>query len=156
MEKLTEVKVAIVAAFGAMSAFLGWFGWLCVVFVLAMLVDYFTGSAVAMKEKNWSSGVAFNGIWRKVGSILAVLVAGGADFMLWQITSNIPGITLPFAVPLLFCPLVLTWYILTEFGSIMENIGKLGAPLPAFLVKIIKVLTNAAEEAGGKIDSDKE
>ena len=40
------------------------------------------------------------------------------------------GVELPFIYTVLLCPLVVIWYILTEVGSIIENAGALGTPIP--------------------------
>lgn len=154
MDNVTEIKVAVTAFFGAVSALLGWFGWLVVVFVCALAGDFATGSAVAAKEGNWSSSAAREGLWHKAGSILAVLLAGGADFMVRLVVANVPALSLPFDYTMLICPLVLVWYILTEFGSIIENIGALGAPLPKFLVRMIKSFGNAVDTAGDIFGGD--
>ena len=42
----------------------------------------------------------------------------------------------------------MVWYIIAEFGSIIENIGLMGVPVPGFLQKAIKVLNNAVDAAG--------
>lgn len=48
----------------------------------------------------------------------------------------------------LISPLVVTWYLLMELGSILENVGKMGAPLPEFLKKMIAVLKATVDTAG--------
>lgn len=42
-------------------------------------------------------------------------------------------------------PVVLVWYIVTELGSIVENAGALGAPIPAFLQAAIQSLNQAVD-----------
>lgn len=42
--------------------------------------------------------------------------------------------------------IVAVWYIFTELGSIIENIGKLGAPMPDWLKKEIKMLQAKLDE----------
>ena len=49
--------------------------------------------------------------------------------------ANLPGLGLqPNGVVL---PVVLVWYIFTELGSIAENAAAMGAPVPAWLVKLL-------------------
>ena len=43
--------------------------------------------------------------------------------------------------------IVTTWYFFTEVGSILENIKKLGAPIPDWLITGARVLKGKAEEA---------
>ena len=41
--KAMEFKAAITAIFAAMTAFWGWTGWLVIVWLAAMILDYATG-----------------------------------------------------------------------------------------------------------------
>ena len=114
-----------------------------------MAIDYLTGSAAALRAGEWSSSVARDGIWHKVGSIVAVVVAAILDMVISTIISNIPNVTLPFTYSVLLGPLVVIWYILTEAGSIIENIGALGAPIPSWLSKMIETLKSKVDDAAG-------
>lgn len=151
MEHVKTLKAALVAFCGSLTALFGWFGWLVIMFIGCMLIDYITGSVAASKEGEWSSERARDGLWHKCGSLIAVIVAGIADIVIGLIINNMPGIQLPFTYDVLICPVVVVWYILTELGSIAENAGKMGAPVPPFLRKIIKTLKGSADAAGEKI-----
>ena len=131
------VKAAIAAACAAFTAAFGWLGWMVVAWVVCMGADYVSGSAAAAKAGEWSSEKARAGIWHKAGMILVVFVAGVTDAVLGMLVQNLPGFTLEYTALLL--PLVLAWYILTELGSIAENAALLGAPVPGWLVRILKV-----------------
>lgn len=154
MEHINTLKASIVAFFGALTALFGWFGWLVIMFIVCMVIDYATGSAAAMQKGEWSSSVARAGLWHKCGSLIAVIVAGLADFVVGLVVNNIPAITLPFDYTVLICPIVVVWYILTELGSIVENVGALGAPVPNFLKKMIKAFKNVADATGDKLAGD--
>ena len=67
-----------------------------------------------------------------------------------MILANIPGITLPFTYEVFLGPVVLVWYIVTELGSITENAGALGAPIPDFLRKAIQSLNQAVDGSDTK------
>lgn len=156
MERVNDMKAAIVGFFGLLTAALGWFGWLVVLFFLCMAIDYATGSAAAMRKGDWSSSVARAGLWHKCGSLIAVVVAGLADIVVGLVVNNIPAITLPWAYTVLICPIVVVWYILTEFGSIIENAGALGAPIPGFLKNMIKVFKNVIDDTGDKLTNNED
>lgn len=148
METVNGIKAAITALMAVLTALWGWFGWLVVVWVLLMAADYATGSAAALKAGAWSSREARDGLWHKAGCIAAVLAAGLLDLVAGQIIANLPGVDLPFSYTVFLCPLVLVWYILTETGSIIENAGEMGAPIPAWLTKAIEALRAKVDETG--------
>lgn len=153
---INKIKAAITGFCGALTALFGWLGWLVVLFVSCMALDWLTGSAAAAKKGEWASSAARQGLWHKMGSIVAVLVAGLADIVVGLVVNHLPGITLPWAYEVLICPIVLVWYIITELGSIVENAGALGAPVPGVLVKAIRALKSAADKAGGDNEGEEE
>lgn len=151
MDNITAMKASIVAICGALSATLGWFGWLIVAFIGCMAIDWITGSMAALKKGEWKSSRGREGLWHKTGCIIAVLVALILDKIVGSAINNIPSINLPFVYTVLIAPVVLVWYVLTELGSIIENVGRMGAPVPAFLQKGILILKGATDAAGNKI-----
>ena len=148
--EMNKIKAAVAGVAGAITALFGWMGWLVLAFVGCMGLDWLTGSAAAVKEGAWASSVARAGLWHKLGSIVAVGVSGLADMVVGMVVNHIPGLTLPWEYEVLICPLVLVWYIVTELGSIIENAGRLGAPIPGFLTKAIQALQSAAEGKNNK------
>ena len=151
MERAFEMKLAVTAILTALTALWGWFGWLVVLWIICLILDYVTGTILACKTGVWSSAMARDGIFSKLGSIIVVLVTGLADLGLWLIFRYTGYF--PFSYTALLCPIVLSWYILTEMGSILENAGQLGAPLPAFLVRWIAVLQKRVNQAGDAVVS---
>ena len=115
-----------------------------------MLLDSATGSAAALRAGTWSSRCAREGLWHKAGSVAGVLVSALLDFALRALLGSVPGLGAHYDV--LLCPLVTAWYLLTELGSVVENAGALGAPLPQFLVRAIAVLRADVSQHGGGDD----
>ena len=151
---LMASKAAIAAFFTAIGAFLGWQGIMAVVWVCCMAIDYLTGTAAACHSGEWSSKTAREGLWHKGGMIVVVIVAAIADGIMAVICTNIP---IGIEWPVLILPLVLAWYIITELGSILENAVKMGAPVPDWLVKLLKAGLKAVDDAGdGAADDEKE
>ena len=144
-DNLMTFKTAIAAFFTALGAFLGWQGIMAVVWVCAMALDYLTGTAAACYAGEWSSKTAREGLWHKGGMIVVVIVAAIADIIMAVICTNVP---IGFQWPVIVLPLVLAWYIITELGSILENAVKMGAPVPEWLVKLLKASLSLVEGAG--------
>lgn len=142
------IKLSATAIVAATTAIFGWVGTLVIIFILALAIDILTGFAVALKMGEWRSSIARSGLWKKAGSIIIVMCAGMFDLLIIIIAENLPALSLPEWYGALLLPVVTVWSILTEFGSIMENAGALGAPLPAILVSSIKVLNKRVELVG--------
>ena len=148
-----EIKAAVAAFFTAIGAFLGWQGVMALVWVACMAIDYITGSIAAARKGEWSSAVARQGLWHKGGMIVVVAVAAIADVVMMVICDHLPiGISW---TSIIF-PLVLAWYIVTELGSILENAVKMGATVPEWLIKLMKIGLKAIDEAGEKIEGEAE
>lgn len=148
-DKATEIKAAITAVIVFLTALWGWMGWLAVLWIAMIFIDYITGSMAARKDREWSSAVAREGLWHKAGEIFAVLVAALCDIAL-QVIEDGSGVILPFDIGPIVTPVVLTWYILTEAGSILENCGKLGAPVPSWFKKRVNDYKDAIDSDQGE------
>ncbi|MBR3330404.1 MAG: phage holin family protein [Mogibacterium sp.] len=147
-DKATQIKGAITALLAFLTALWGWVGWAIIIWVACILLDYISGSAAARRNGEWSSEVARDGLWHKLGEIFAVLVAALCDIALGVVLKSAP-FALPFEFTTLLTPIVLLWYIITELGSILENAGKLGAPLPKWLKKMLKQYKDTIDAAQG-------
>lgn len=146
MDNVNHVKAALSATLALLTAIWGWCGWLVLVWILAMALDYISGTAKAKKLGAWSSSVAREGLWHKTGEIISVLVALLLDVAIGVILPNIPGLSVEIKYSFLLCPLVTIWYIITEAGSIVENVGEMGAPVPGWLRKAISVLKDTVDK----------
>ena len=147
-EKATEIKAAITAVIAFLTALWGWTGWAILVWLGCIFMDYLAGTFAARKAGEWSSTIARAGLWHKLGEILAVLVAAMCDIALTVIING-TGIQIGIDVGPLVTPVVLLWYIITELGSIIENCGKLGAPIPSWLKRSLKQYQNTIDAAQG-------
>lgn len=144
--KMLEIKAAITAAFALAGTFLGWKGVLLLFWVVAMVLDYISGTLAARQANEWDSARARAGLWHKGGMILVVLVAALFDAALALVAINFPSLQVTW--PGVIFPVVLVWYLLTELGSILENSVKLGAPVPPWLTKGLKITAGAISKAG--------
>lgn len=151
MEKVNCFKASVTAALAALTSLWGWFGWLLLLWIGCMALDYFTGSSAAARNGEWNSTAARDGVFHKGGCIVVVMVAGATDMLIYSILTQIPVVSLPFEYTIFLCPLVVVWYILTELGSIAENAAAMGAPVPEFLLKALQKTKDAADEVGDKL-----
>lgn len=156
MDNLNDFKIMLTAGITAVMALLGWQGVLLLGWVLLMLIDYISGSLAAKRLGNWSSKVARDGVMHKGGMVLVVLAAGLTDLVLsvaWD------RLGMPWDWSWLVLSLVLIWYCLTEVGSILENAGKMGAPVPKWFTAALDAGLHIVDQQGegiaDKIAQDK-
>ncbi len=154
-DKATQIKAAVAAFFAFMTALWGWVGWAIIIWISCVVLDYISGTAAARRNGEWSSEIARDGLWHKLGEIFAVLVAALCDIALGVILKSAP-IAIPFDFQTLITPIVLLWYIITELGSILENAGKLGAPLPKWLKKMLKMYKDTIDATQGDTETETE
>ncbi|WP_300250081.1 phage holin family protein [uncultured Subdoligranulum sp.] len=144
----TIEKVAGIGAVSLWAALHGWLGWLAILYAVCMMLDCVTGTALAIKNKVWSSRKARQGLWHKGGCLIMICVGVLLDVMIGLLVDHVPGLELPFSYDMLITPVLLTWYITAELGSILENATAMGAPVPAALKNILEIVHKAAEEDG--------
>lgn len=146
-DKAHELRALLTAAMSFIVALLGWVGIAVSVMLACMVLDYITGTWAAKAHAEWTSEKAREGLWHKLGEIVALLVAALCDIAVGVILSSA-------AAPLIgdyhhrgyITLIVAVWYIFTELGSILENAAKLGAPIPEKLIKGIGRLKKKADD----------
>lgn len=147
-----EIKALLSAVFAAITVFIGWTGWLFLLWVAAMVIDWRLGVRYAKLHNEYSSDKAREGRWHKISSFIVALVAGGLDLSIQLFAQLGLGFELPWHGAILL-PVVIAWYIFSEAGSIVENCAKLGAKVPSWLLKGIK---EAQEHIDHKQDEEQE
>ena len=122
--------------------------------ILLMVIDYISGMVASAVEAidhpgdehyGWNSKKGAKGIAKKVAYLCVIAAAMVIDYIVIQ-TSSALGYVLPSSMLSL---LVSVWYLLNEALSITENAGRMGAPVPDWLMKYIAVLKNKID---GKFD----
>lgn len=148
----TQAAISGVIAF--ISAKLGILFPLFCMLAIMFVIDYFSGMGASKKEsldhpndKNygWSSKKGAKGIIKKVGYLCVIAVAMVLDYIILNI-ANVIGLEVPTTA--FFAILVTVWYVLNELLSIIENAGRMGAPIPEWLGKYIAVLKNKIDDNG--------
>lgn len=146
---------------GAATAFLAWLSAklglllpVMVILAVMMVLDYITGMLASKRESlehpddpayGWNSKRGAEGIIKKVGYLCVVVVAMAVDYIILHVAAE-AGITI--SLKALFGLLVAVWYVLNELLSIIENAGRMGAPVPEWLVKYVAVLKNKIDSHG--------
>src|SRR5690606_32556064 len=118
----------IVAFGGATASFLfgGWSALLSILLAF-VVIDYLTGIIAAGVEGKLNSTVGLKGIAKKVAVFFVVAAAHMLDTALGYDGHVLRDATIFF-------------YIANEALSILENVGRIGLPIPSVLQKAIDIL----------------
>lgn len=144
MEKIENIGIQAIisAALAAFASYLGALAVPIIVLMAMMIIDYLSGMSVAWSEGTLSSKVGAKGIVKKVGYMALIVVAMGVDYLIY---SGIAAADINVGYNMWFGLLVAVWLIINEMISILENLSRLGVPIPEFLKKIIGRLKTSAE-----------
>ena len=137
------LQAVLSAAFAALTIYLNALIVPVLVLLVFMVLDYATGMVRAWRARELSSKVGVDGIIKKVGYMVLVVVAMGVDYLIW---SGLTAVNVPVPCQLWFGMLVTIWLIINEMISILENLGRIGVPIPEFLKKILGRLKNSVEK----------
>lgn len=129
MEKWPKFAAALA---GAVSSYLfgGWTAMLGAL-VLFAAIDYVSGFAAAALAGQLSSAVGRRGIAKKVAMFAVVAIAHQVDLMLGEAH--------------LVRDAALWWYLANELLSVIENMGRLGVPIPPPVQQAVAVLNGKAK-----------
>ena len=101
------------------------------VLIILMIVDYITGVMVGYVTKQLSSQRGIQGIFKKIAILITVIVAVAVDRV---IGSNM------LRLATIFC------LVGNEGISLLENLSRLGAPIPGKLVNALLQLKGKGDE----------
>ena len=110
---------------------------------MGILLDYLTGTIAARHNGEWSSKKAREGITHKMGILLAILLGVVLDVAVIA-AKEVLGWTFPYIG--LFTPLIALSYAVTEIGSIIENLQKMGVYVPPILIKGFEMLHHTVDQ----------
>lgn len=138
----------------ALTAFAIYFNALAIplcVLVIMMSIDYITGMISAWIEKDLSSRKGIVGIVKKISYMALVAVAMTVDYLIY---CGFTAINIHFENNMWFGLLVTIWLIINEMISILENLGKIGVPVPQFLNKVVQRLKISVNKESGDNSDD--
>lgn len=140
----TALKWMIAVGGGITSFLFGGWSYLLWVLLFFVVVDFLTGTVLAIKTGQLSSRVGFIGGYRKLMVFFFVAIGHMVDNAL---ASEIGGI---FAKGDAFRDGVTFFYLYIELLSITENAERLGVPVPEPIRRALQVLNEKAQGGGGE------
>ena len=144
-----ELQMFISAAFAGLLYYLGIVAVPIIMLIGAMIIDYATGMMAAWTNSELSSKRGVKGIVKKVGYLALVVAAMILD---WLISQGLQQINLDLHYSVFFAVLVTVWLIINELISTLENLSRMGVPIPNFMKKLIDRLKTTVEKGDGKND----
>lgn len=151
MDKINWIKGIITTVGTFLSVKLGILYIILPFLMLCMFIDYGTGLLASMKEGNISSKIGMWGIVKKLTYGIEVVVALILDWTILNVAGSI-GVSVP--VNTIFGLLISIWLILNELISILENLIRLGTPMPIFLINTIKEFKLSVEDKGDDLSKE--
>lgn len=118
-------------------------------------VDWLTGLAAAGYRGDIDSNTGWWGAMRKGLQLLLVLLLAWVERSL-HLTAAVPGDYAWLAQNLSFSGLLAAWLLTNEAWSILENLHKLGIPLPRVLVTSLRQIRQRMGPAATSADFDGE
>jgi toxin secretion/phage lysis holin len=117
-------------------------GWSLLIHILLVfvIIDWLTGWAAAWINGELRSRVGYYGIARKVAIFLLVVVSHFIDMALGGLQY--------------FQNAVIFFYLANELLSIIENVGRMGVPIPQVLRGAVKIFNKKSGEGEKKDNAD--
>lgn len=106
--------------------------WVLIIPLAMMAIDFFTGTMYAWSTSTFKSKKMRSGLTKKVGEI-SILVIG-------ELFSY--GMRLPAYI----MPCVSAYIIFMEVMSVMENLKKMGVPIPGFVSRVLNTVDDVIRE----------
>lgn len=144
-----EMQMFISAAFAGLMYYLGIVSVPVAMLVCAMIVDYITGMSAAWYNSELSSKKGIKGIVKKVGYLALVFVAMIVD---WLISQGLQQVNIDIKYSVFFAVLVAVWLIINELISTLENLSRMGVPIPNFMKKLIDRLKTTVDKGAQQND----
>lgn len=135
MERIDLIIKYLSAGIGAIISFtFGGWNTLLSILLAFVVIDYISGVVASGIEAKLKSSTGMKGIAKKVAVFIIVAVAHMLDIALGYEGHILRDATIFF-------------YIANEVLSILENVGRIGLPIPSVLQKAIDVLNEKGKGA---------
>lgn len=136
MEERVEILIKGLSG-GALIGYTfgSWTGMLTLLLIL-VIFDWLTGWAAAWINGDLKSRVGYYGIARKVGIFAMVMIAHMIDVVLGD--------------SYFFRDAVIFFYLANELLSVVENLGRMGVPLPDVIMNAVKIFESKSNNEQSK------
>ena len=148
----TEVKTIQAVVSAVITGLLYYLGIVAVpiiILIIAMIIDYVTGMMSAWLNSELSSKKGIKGIVKKISYLALVAVAMIVDWLIFQ---GLRQINIDMKYSVFFAVLVAVWLIINELISVLENLSRMGVPIPNFLKKLINRLKTTVDKGDDQSD----
>ncbi len=145
------LQMVLSAAVAAFSVYFNALAVPLIVLIIAMTADYISGMTAAYINAELSSKRGIQGIVKKLSYMVMVAVAMGVD---WLIHSGLGTFNINIDGDMWVGLIVTAWLIINEMISILENLSRIGVPMPAFLIKIVEKLKSTVDKDGEQNEKD--
>lgn len=142
-------QTVISAALAGLLYYLGIVAIPIIMLIFAMMIDYITGMMSACYNSELSSKKGIKGIIKKVGYLTLVFAAMIID---WLISQGLQQINIDTKYTVFFAVLVAVWLIINELISVLENLSRMGVPIPDFMKKLINRLKTTVDKGDDQND----
>lgn len=132
-EHIGQLFKMVMAVTGAVTGYF-WGGWSLLLHLLLwfVIIDWLTGWAAAWMNGELRSRIGYIGIARKMTIFLIIAITHLIDQVLGEMNY--------------FQNTVTFFYLANELLSIIENVGRMGVPIPQSLRKVVGVFQTKSEE----------
>lgn len=132
-EHIGQLFKMFLAATGAVTGYF-WGGWSLLLHLLLwfVIIDWLTGWAAAWMNGELKSRIGYIGIARKMTIFLIIAITHLVDRVLGEMNY--------------FQNTVIFFYLANELLSIIENVGRMGVPIPQSLRNVVRVFQSKSEE----------
>lgn len=115
------------------------------ILLCCMVIDFISGCIANGSVEGLSSKAGVKGIIKKVGYLCVISVAMFFDYLIMY---SLNLMNIQYSIRMFFGLLVTVWFILNELLSILENVSKLGVPIPDFLTQYVKEVRGKINKKG--------
>lgn len=142
--KILTIKGTICALFVVIGDLFSWQMKLVLLMVAMMIIDFITGTIAGALTVGLSSKIMRKGVATKLGYICVIITSAICDYAMSIFATNISE---SWSWKTLFVPMACGWYIITDGISILENVVNMGAPVPNWLEKILRITKDKIDKA---------